>query len=522
MKKRGKKAIACALAVGMLCSYGQMAFAEDAADGKYGGTLTYSPGMQNEQNLGYPCGDVNMLMNTNAAPALETLFRLDSEGNLICWLAESYEVTEDGLQYTIKLRPDVLFHDGTKMDAEAVVWNIQKNMENGKSQFAKIASVEATDELTVTIKMSESDILLLANLAADPSGLIVSPTAVEENGIEWAEKNPVGTGPFVFESWENDVEVVYTRNENYWGVDADGNQLPYLDGIHCIYMTENAVAEAALEAGEVQVWTRADADSVPKFEGREGFATSKSEVPSSNINLVPCLNTDNPTASKEFREAVNHAIDFAAIVEGLFGINCVVTNQNSVEGRIYHNDEIPKKEYDPEKAKELLEQAGYNGEELVIYGDNGVMNEKLLTAMVPYLEAVGIKTRIELLGTGAYFSMLTEEFKDGFLVGYYGYAPHEFGKMYSLASASANLPVANFSMDDETYQMFEDARTSASTEASAEIVRELQKRIYETNLYLISVATTYDLVIQNTEAADCGFCTLGGGRWTPESAYIVK
>lgn len=521
MKRRGKKAVTCALAVGMLCACGQMAMAEES-EGKYGGILNYSPGVQSEQNLGYPAGDTNMLMLLNASPALESLFRLDTEGNIECLLAESYEVSEDGMEYTIKIHDGVTFHDGTPMDAEAVVWNIQKCMENGKTQYTRIDSVEALDELTIAVHMKESDILLLANWAADPCGLIISPTSFEENGPEWAEKNPVGTGPFVFESWENDVEVVYTRNENYWGKDEEGNQLPYLDGVHVVYISENSVAEAALEAGEIHEWLRADADSLPKFEGREGFVAENASVPSNNTNLVPCLNTDNPAASKEFREAVCYAVDFDTIVEGLFGINSVRTYQCSVEGRIYYNENLTKREYDPEKAKELLAQSGYNGEEVGFYAENNATSDKLLNAMLPYLQEVGINAKINLLDAGGYFSVLMSDFKEGFLLGGYGYAPHEFGKMYNLASASASLPVANYSMDDETYQLFEDARSCATTEESAEIVKELQERIYGTNLYQISTMTSYESCIRSDEVKDSGFYLYGGNHWTPETAYLEK
>ena len=100
--------------------------------------------------------------------------------------------------------------------------------DNGKGQYSRVETVEVTGEYEVTVTMSLPDILFLSNIATDPCGLIISKEAYEKNGPEWCEKNPVGTGPFRFVSWENDVEVVYTRNENYRGVDEEGNQLPNL------------------------------------------------------------------------------------------------------------------------------------------------------------------------------------------------------------------------------------------------------------------------------------------------------
>ena len=201
--------------------------ADPSAD-KYGGTLVYCPGVQDEQNLGNPSAATNMLMDLNAAPALESLFRQNAQGEIVCWLAKDYSVSEDGLVYVIQIREGISFHDGSPLNAESVAWNIQMCKDNGKGQYSRVETVEVTGEYEVTVTMSLPDILFLSNIATDPCGLIISKEAYEKNGPEWCEKNPAGTGPFRFVSWENDVEVVYTRNENYRGVDEEGNQLPYL------------------------------------------------------------------------------------------------------------------------------------------------------------------------------------------------------------------------------------------------------------------------------------------------------
>lgn len=490
---------------------------------KYGGTLIYSPGVQDEQNLGNPSAPTNMLMNVNATPALESLFRQNTKGEIECWLAEDYDVSDDGLVYTIKIRQGITFHDGSPLNGESVAWNIQACVDNGKGQYSRVEKVEVTGEYEVTITMSMPDILFLPNIAADPCGLIISQKSYEENGPEWCEKNPVGTGPFKFVSWENDVEVVYTRNENYWGKDADGNQLPYLDGIRVKYISDNTVAEAALESGDVMVWVRADPDSLTKFLSKDNFTVEKAAIPSSNHNLIACNGTDNPAAVFEVREAVAYAVDFETIVSDLFGLSCVVTEQNSVPGRIFNKDDLVTREYNPEKAKELLQQAGYgDGVEINFYASNSSMAEQMLVAMIPYLEAVGITAHVELLDAGGYFGLLTGNFVDGFVIGSYGYAPDEFGKMYNLASNSAALKLANTHMDDETYQMFEDARSARTIEEAAEIYKQIQESVYLTNRYFISYMTQYDCIITENSVKDTGFYTCGGGHWTPEVAYIAK
>ena len=496
--------------------------ADPSAD-KYGGTLVYCPGVQDEQNLGNPSAATNMLMDLNAAPALESLFRQNAQGEIVCWLAKDYSVSEDGLVYVIQIREGISFHDGSPLNAESVAWNIQMCKDNGKGQYSRVETVEVTGEYEVTVTMSLPDILFLSNIATDPCGLIISKEAYEKNGPEWCEKNPVGTGPFRFVSWENDVEVVYTRNENYWGVDEEGNQLPYLDGIRVVYINDTAVSEASLESGDVMTWIRADSDSVVKFSGKSGFVAEKAGIPTCNYNLIACNGTDNPAAIKEVREAVACAVDFDAIVDGLFAATCVSTQQNSVPGRIYYKEGLVSRTYDPQRAKELLKQAGYeNGVEINFYASNSTLQEQMLVAMVPYLEAVGITANVVLLDSGGYFGMLTGNFADGFLMGGYNYSPDEFGKMYNLASNSAALKVANTYMDDETYQLFEDARSSITQEQAAELVKQVQESIYVTNRYFISYMTQYECKISADFVKGAGFFTLGGYHWTPETAYIAK
>ena len=104
----------------------------------------------------------------------------------------------------------------------------------------------------------------------------------------------------------------------------------------------------------------------------------------------------------------------------------------------------------------------------------------------------------------------------------YNYSPDEFGKMYNLASNSAALKVANTYMDDETYQLFEDARSSITQEQAAELVKQVQESIYVTNRYFISYMTQYECKISADFVKGAGFFTLGGYHWTPETAYIAK
>jgi peptide/nickel transport system substrate-binding protein len=141
-------------------------------------------------------------------------------------LAEGWDIAEDNNSYLFRIRSGVTFHDGTPLDAAAVVTNFlrqfdendplhQETMVYAGIVFADVASIEASGDMDVTIEMSRPSVLLPGNLAIFAAG-IVSPTALEEEGAEFGQR-PVGTGPFKFESWTKDVELVLVANDDYWG-----------------------------------------------------------------------------------------------------------------------------------------------------------------------------------------------------------------------------------------------------------------------------------------------------------------
>mgnify|MGYP001362524148 CR=1 FL=1 len=140
-------------------------------------------------------------------------------------LAESWEISEDGTTYTFKLRDGVTFHDGTPFDAAAVKFNFDRMLDESHPQhgtgpfplsffFSAIQETEVVDPLTVRFHLNEPYAPFLSNLAY-PTGLIVSPTAVETHGPDYA-RNPAGTGPFAFRVWESNRQVALERNEDYW------------------------------------------------------------------------------------------------------------------------------------------------------------------------------------------------------------------------------------------------------------------------------------------------------------------
>src|SRR5215210_5170332 len=189
-------------------------------------------------------------------------------------LAESWEVSEDGLEYVFTIRPGVTFHDGTPLDAKAVETNFlrqfdednplhQESMVYSGIVFADVESVEATGDMELTVTMSRPSVLLPGNLAIFAAG-IVSPTALEADGAD-VGKSPVGTGPFKFDSWTKDVELVLVANEDYWGGQ------PALDRVVWRTIADDTVRLSELQTGSIDVANQIDFKDAPDIEGDENL-----------------------------------------------------------------------------------------------------------------------------------------------------------------------------------------------------------------------------------------------------------
>ena len=185
-------------------------------------------------------------------------------------LAESWTAAEDGLSYIFTIRPGVTFHDGTPLDAAAVETNFlrqldpenplhQENMVYAGIVFADVESVAATGDLELTVTMTAPTMLLPGNLAIFAGG-IVSPTALETHGADFGQ-HAVGTGPFKFESWTKDVELVLVANETYWG------GRPALDRVVFRTIADDTVRLTELTTGGIDVANQIDFKDVDRLEG---------------------------------------------------------------------------------------------------------------------------------------------------------------------------------------------------------------------------------------------------------------
>jgi peptide/nickel transport system substrate-binding protein len=339
-----------------------------AAAQQYGGTLRV--GMQTDPvgldpHVSNATATRNMLENT-----YDTLVMFDSTLAIVPGLAESWEASADGLQWTFNLR-EATWHDGQPVTAQDVVFSINRIKDPAiasprAGNFAVVSSVEAVDERTVVMNLTEPFTPLLAYLAASLN-VIVPQHVVEANGGSLQEV-VVGSGPFRFVEYLPQTRLVLEKYDGYWGVDAAGNQLPYLDGITFTFYPDPTARTTAILTGDVDWVEYVPAVEVPALQANPDVEVTGGLA--ANYRSLFFNSAVEPFTDARVRQAFAYAIDKQQIVDlALFGTGGVVAEGTTVPGgNFYAVDSTPYDERNVARARELLAEAGFpDGFEFDLY-----------------------------------------------------------------------------------------------------------------------------------------------------------
>ena len=315
-------------------------------------------------------------------------------------LAESWEISEDGTEYTFNLREGITFHDGTPFDAEAVKFNFDRMLNEDHPYhdtgpfplsffFSAIEETEVIDPLTVKFTLNAPYAPFLSNLAY-PTGLIVSPAAVMEHGADFG-RNPSGTGPFTFAEWRSNEAVVVEANPDYW----DG--APGLQAVVFRPITDANTRVAEMLAGGIDLMVEVPPNSLSEFEG-EGYTVYEQAGP--HVWFLILNAKEGPFADKRVRQAANYAVNKQAIVENVLeGTAEVAAGPTPPAFAWAYNEDLQPYPYDPDRARELIAEAGAEGAELTFFvteGGSGMLDPVPMgTAIQADLEAVGFDVAIE-------------------------------------------------------------------------------------------------------------------------------
>jgi peptide/nickel transport system substrate-binding protein len=293
-------------------------------------------------------GAIDSVLYSNV---FEGLTRFTQTGAVVPGLAQSWEISGDGLSYTFMLREGVRFHDGSAMTAQDVVFSLDRargaDSQNAqKALFADIARVEALDDLTVRVTLSQPNGNFLFNMAWGDA-VIVAPESIAQ-----IKQTPIGTGAFRFVEWKQGDSITLQVNDAYWG------QAPALDRATFKFISDPTAAFAAMMAQDIDAFAGFPApENLPLFEADPRFqvlvGSTEGETILATNNKMP------PFDNVKVRQALAHAINRDDIIFGaMFGLGTPIGTHFAPHNRDYV-DLTGNSQFDPDLARQLLAEAGY-------------------------------------------------------------------------------------------------------------------------------------------------------------------
>jgi peptide/nickel transport system substrate-binding protein len=334
----------------------------------------------------------------------------DPEGKLHPRLVTKYEVSKDGLTYTLHLRKGVKFSDGTPFDADAVKLTWDRIMDPKmrvplRFAVSMVKECVKIDDHTVQLKLKYPFTPLAPSLSMSLVAPI-SPAAIEKYG-EDVRQNPVGAGPYVLEDWVKGDRIVMVRNKNYWG------EKPTVEKITWKIVPEAATREAMLRTGQIHVCYKPLPSNVAALKADPNITV---EMPLDTRTIFMGLNCQKGiTQNKKVRQAFNYAVDKKAIVKRIL-FDTAEPMDGPVSPKVFGYVRMENQyDYDPDKAKQLLKEAGFDFSRTVsMRTPNGryLFDKQVSEAVQAYLQAIGVKAELRVYDWPTYVAGLLKPIEE--------------------------------------------------------------------------------------------------------------
>ncbi|WP_235792026.1 glutathione ABC transporter substrate-binding protein [Virgibacillus salidurans] len=449
--------------------------ASGGSDGSSGGgSLVVAVGADAQQldpHLGTDIPSANIYHNK----IYETLIKQDENMEFQPGLATEWERVDDET-WEFTLREGVQFHDGEYFNAEAVKANLERVTDEEIASpradlFNMISEIEVIDDYTIRLVTEYPFSPLLSNLAHYAGG-IISPKAIEEdnNGESSLQENPVGTGPFTFGGWEPGAEISIVRNEDYWGDPATVNDVTFT------VIPEGQTRIAMVETGDAHIAEPINTSDVPRVENSEDMELHESE--GLGVDYIGVNMNKEPFDDKLVRQAINYALDTETMIEHVYNGVGVYADGPIGPSVIGHSPELEGYGYDPERAKELLEEAGYSdGFETTIWTNDDQARVDVAEVAQAQLAEVGIDVSVEILEWGAYLEQTSSGEHDMFVLGWSNMTGDGDYNQYYMFHSDSMGPQGNrvFYDNPEVDKLIDQARQENDPDVRNEIYSELQQ-----------------------------------------------
>jgi peptide/nickel transport system substrate-binding protein len=417
---------------------------------------------------------------------VETLVTFPGEKTeIVPGLAESWNISKDGLQYTFKLRKDIKFHDGTPFNAAAVKFSIERQINPdhpaskiGKYPFANyffgnVKAVEVLSDDRVAFLLKEPRASFLAVLSAAAAS-IVSPTAVMKAGQDYVSA-PVGTGPFKFGSWERGQRVVLEKNPNYWKGAVKYDRVVFRP------IVEDQARLTELLTGQLDLIVGVPADFVGQLETNQKVALLKQT--GVHVWYLGINNQKKPLDDKRVRQALNYAVNKDAIVKDVLK-GTGTPSRGPVQPNTWGAEAgLKAYPYDPAKAKKLLAEAGYpNGFAVSLWvpesGSGMQAPVPMSTVIQSNLKAVGVNVNMQTMEWGAYLAKLRSKEQELFALSWMAGMEDPDMVMYPLLHSSQwtpNGPNRAMYKNEQFDKLLTDARHTTDQAKRAMLYKQAQK-----------------------------------------------
>lgn len=425
MKKRLLSSLLCAaLAVSMLAGCGSSGETENKKEevkkessesGKRDENATMTRAESADISALIPIGQQSADAQEMVLPIFDMLYRVSGEGTKY-FLAESYEMSDDNMELTIKLKDGLTYHDGERIDADEVVWNFNMRKEQElDSTYTmlgdKAVEIEKVDDLTVKLTLPEASASyasLVGMMQLIPSHLYQD--AEDVLNCEANEKG-VGTGPYKVKEWNKGESLVLERNEDYYG------EHPGIKTLVFKIIPEAANQAVSFESGELDVLKITNAEDYEKYAAMDGVEIFT--FPEGRNHYLAFNELSDVMKDDKAREAVCMALNQDELVSGAYGSDAVAVNAQNVitPTGLFYSDKVTAYEQDTKKAEQLIKETGLDKKTLkIIYNMDRANFEDIALIVQQQLKDVGVDSEIQGYDSNSYFDQLFEY--DGENTGY--------------------------------------------------------------------------------------------------------
>lgn len=475
--------------------------ADDSDEPKYGGTYTMAaasdadtldPHRGSLPNTHGVAGLVyNKLVTYDTGPHVDF-----TDYSVVPDLAEEWEISDDGLTYTFHLR-EAYFHDvppvnGRQLVAEDVVATMGRIINLPGHQvglLAAVENIEAKDEKTVVFTLKQPFAPFLNNLANHYMWILPMEATVDGGGID-LESEAIGTGPFILEKWDHNVEKIFVQNPNYY---EEGK--PYLDKIQYVIMPDQGARIAAFRTGQVGSIGALSPEELESLLNTNPDAVVHERIAPNQ--LVAGMNQEfEPFEDLKVRKAVSMAIDKQGAIERIFGSGEVSgpVNPSLGDWAIPLEEREALQPYDPEQAKQLLADAGYpDGFDVKILTTDGYGEQvvRMVQWVAEDLKEVGINAEVDMVDLSTFMSdrLLTQQYEMAVMYNHYYQEADDWLSLQLRTGAFMNKWGVN---DPKLDEMLDEQRLILDPDERKEKVYDIQRYVLENIVNAIGLLTPYN------------------------------